>query len=346
MRKQRSGIGSGKPGGAPSAADEGRPTVKRRDQTCQAAAFTLIELLVVISIIALLVAILLPGLQQARRQAKNVVCGTRLSQLGTSLAFGLADHGAYPLWDDGAVAGADGHLNIMGTWIDVLFANGYLGNVEVGYCPVDTRPDPLNIARGTEWGFNYPIPLGGGAGSDHSYGISAPMASGAWRAQETGYEFPQVGWEGNRVLVADGWWTWMHGFSAHALLDNDVLDPYWGGNTVGYRHGSRKRPSANVLHQDGSVARISIDLSDRYWNGELRGYRPIQTYFWRQREHTLIGPFGGINDLNIHEKHFYGDLNTYPENLSPDIPDQLDPQWWTDQHAWPLEIRTRKGWHR
>jgi prepilin-type N-terminal cleavage/methylation domain-containing protein/prepilin-type processing-associated H-X9-DG protein len=44
-------------------------------------AFTLIELLVVISIIALLVAILLPALKNAREQTKRIVCLSNLRQL-------------------------------------------------------------------------------------------------------------------------------------------------------------------------------------------------------------------------------------------------------------------------
>ena len=45
-------------------------------------AFTLIELLVVISIIALLVSILMPGLSNARNQAKKIVCSSQMKQLG------------------------------------------------------------------------------------------------------------------------------------------------------------------------------------------------------------------------------------------------------------------------
>lgn len=54
--------------------------------------FTLIELLVVISIIAILMAIMMPALRKAREQAQKVVCSSRLKDIGLTVGLYTTDN--------------------------------------------------------------------------------------------------------------------------------------------------------------------------------------------------------------------------------------------------------------
>lgn len=56
-------------------------------------AFTLIELLVVISVIAILLAILMPALQRVKKQARNTICQANLKQYGVAGRMYLDDNG-------------------------------------------------------------------------------------------------------------------------------------------------------------------------------------------------------------------------------------------------------------
>lgn len=316
--------------------------------------FTLIEVLVVVAIIALLISILLPSLSQARDQAKSAACMANLHDMGLSMRFCFEQNKAYPLLDDG---NNGVHDNVMATWIDVLYATRFAKNLDVGECPKDMKPDPLMVSRGSQWGFKAP---NGKWGVDYSYGISVPTASMGWKV--SGSKFRIDKYQSSLVMAADGWWNWLHGFSAHGIFNNDALFRYWGGTTVGYRHGTRQQPSANVLFHDGGVRSVRINVADKYPSSksDIRGLITSDKFFWRSAEHTLIGLNSEYNDKNIYNEQYQGTDNNYPE-LAIDLnnadrygyPKQMLPAFWS-QHGgpggrcrWPGAVHARKQrWQR
>lgn len=83
-----------------------QPT-SHRDRPGRGRAFTLIELLVVIAIIAILAALLLPVLSQAKATARAVKCKSNLRQLGIALQLYVhASDGKYPYYAQWFLSGS------------------------------------------------------------------------------------------------------------------------------------------------------------------------------------------------------------------------------------------------
>ncbi|MBO5721970.1 MAG: prepilin-type N-terminal cleavage/methylation domain-containing protein, partial [Lentisphaeria bacterium] len=126
--------------------------------------FTLIELLVVIAIIAILAAILLPALQNARARGITSSCANNAKQLNSALAHYMPDY------DDFVVVGS--RLGNYHNWSATFLAFGYTDN-GVFLCPAVHNwqyESSIRTANPEKWGTSTAIRY-------VHYGINAGIAS-------------------------------------------------------------------------------------------------------------------------------------------------------------------------
>lgn len=117
-------------------------------------AFTLVELLVVIAIIALLVAIILPSLSQAKDQAKAVKCLVNTKSFVQAFVMYAEDNDGYIVGGRFEGPPENGAPGTAQYWDDILLADYMSDAIASNVCPVaGDPPNPNWNTGGPTWGW-------------------------------------------------------------------------------------------------------------------------------------------------------------------------------------------------
>lgn len=219
--------------------------------------FTLIELLIVIAIIAILAAMLLPALNQAREKSRAISCVSKIKQLGAAFSLYCSDYN--DIYPTGAVLTGTGGTSggLQSTWTIVIAPYLGKGNAFM-YDPArNLQSGPFGCPTQKQWvpSLTYP-----------SYGYNTRLFP---RYNFTSYGFtsqPLVIKAGgltkpSETLVLSESWYGPTGTYTTGGVVYDKRSIGWYEADAGwvvYRHSHR----ANILLGDGHVeSKVPADLN-------------------------------------------------------------------------------------
>lgn len=275
--------------------DYPRIGLKARNTAMQTrSGFTLIELLVVIAIIGLLLAILMPALSLAKKQAAATACQMNLHQWGHIWCLYCDDN-------DGKFCEAGTLGWPRGTWI-ISLRSQWETRSDLLKCPIAKKPLPT----GQAWGgpFNTYRMGSGGLGNlqeECSYGANCWIYSDTnreniqGRPTEWNWKAAYVGGGNNIPIFADT--MWRGGGPSEKGVPGDP--PEIHGQWYGYGHEmkhfciNRHNGFVNHLFLDWSVRKVGVkELWKLKWHRQFStegpwtiagGCRPSDWPEWMQR---------------------------------------------------------------
>ncbi|OQA00587.1 MAG: putative major pilin subunit [Planctomycetes bacterium ADurb.Bin401] len=261
--------------------------------------FTLVELLVVVSIIAILLAILIPSLQKARETAKRIMCSNHLKTFGMSnVAYSVSCNGAYV-----PVRSTAGAWLQNKTFRNLLEIDKYLKKDDLKFNG-DTIPFDLPdaymcpsdiISHKKSNRFKDPQLGGGEVLLSYGYNFTEWSIIGEWtnwngKPSDAGHKASNVKQPGTKLAFIDAidWWVtwrWADYVNAWDIVGQANIDDY------------RKNPpyensKANLLPDPvfGPVIyRHSEGANIGFYDGHVKFMRKQEIFVMADREIITIG---------------------------------------------------------
>jgi prepilin-type N-terminal cleavage/methylation domain-containing protein/prepilin-type processing-associated H-X9-DG protein len=242
---------------------------RKREQKYLHRGFTLIELLVVIAIIALLMAILIPTLQKARKQTKVIMCQANLKQW--SLVWSM-----YTNQNDDKFPMFIVNDNLLcSDWRTDLVGDLYSNEKEMLLCPMTTK----TLAEGAP--AKYAITVDNIFGRKSSYAINEYIMNGSI-IDGIAYDPPSHYWGSTSVANANnipimGDSAWWH----KSMPDPNDLPPEYDGQPVQGATSGEMRIFCINRH-DGFINMLFMDCSVR-----KVGLKELWTMKWHRKYDTM-----------------------------------------------------------